>query len=135
MKGKKLIECTMFYGAKPDIFQKAKELRNNETKAEKILWEHLKQNKIPGFKFRRQHPIDIFIVDFYCHKLKLVIEVDGVIHDKEEIKKYDEGRTAELEECGLKILRFSNEEIFNDIENVLNKIYELCNKQERGLPL
>jgi len=92
------------------------------TEAEEILWKHLRNNKLNGLKFRRQHPLDIFIADFYCHQRKLIIELDGDIHDTLEQKEYDDGRTFELEEKGFTILRFRNEEVINDIENVLYKI-------------
>ncbi len=82
----------MFYGAGPEIFAKAKILRQKMTTAEKLLWQRLKENQL-GYRFKPQHPIDIFIADFYCHALKLVIEVDGQIHDHQ--KDYDEGRTTE----------------------------------------
>ena len=78
---------SMFYGAKRKIFERAKELRENMTDAEKILWTRLKSNQL-GVRFKSQHPINIFIVDFYCHKYKLVIEVDGDYH--KEQKDYDE---------------------------------------------
>lgn len=122
MKVSRSIEQNMFYGAKPDIFQKATELRRNETEAEKKLWEYLKENQLAGFKFRRQHPIDIFIVDFYCHKVKLVIELDGGIHMKEETREYDKGRESELMNFDLKILRFTNNDVVNNIDNVIFKI-------------
>jgi very-short-patch-repair endonuclease len=94
------------------------------TKAEAILWEHLRNSKLKGLKFRRQHPLDIFIADFYCHQKKLIIELDGGIHNIQEQKEYDEGRTFELEEKGFKILRFKNEEVINDIGSVLERILE-----------
>ncbi|MFH2141903.1 MAG: DUF559 domain-containing protein [Bacteroidota bacterium] len=122
MKGKRTIEQSMFYGAKPDIFQKAAELRANETGAERKLWQYLKGNKFEGYKFRRQHPIDIFIVDFYCHKARLVIEIDGGIHKLAEVKEHDEGREFELKELGLSIMRFTNTEVEKNIMEVLKKI-------------
>jgi cyclase len=70
------------------VFELAKELRRNMTDAEKLLWNHLKPG-ISGLKFRRQHPVRFYIADFYCHKIKLVIEVDGEIHNKKEIKEKD----------------------------------------------
>ena len=70
----------MYFGAKPDLFRIALSMRNNPTEAEKVLWKHLKKFRSEEFIFSRQHPIDIFIADFYCHKLKLIIEVDGEIH-------------------------------------------------------
>lgn len=92
------------------------------TEAEDILWKHLRNKKLNGLKFRRQHSLDIFIADFCCHEKKLVIELDGGIHDILEQKEYDEGRTSELEGKGFKVIRFRNEEIMNDLEDVLNRI-------------
>lgn len=127
MKGQNTIEQAMFYGAKPETFAKAKELRNNETETEKKMWIALNNSDLK-FKFRRQHPIDIFIVDFYCHKAKLVIEIDGEYHNKKEVQEYDTNRTSELEEKGLKIIRFSNTEVENNIVAVINTIKEIINK-------
>lgn len=111
----------MFDGASHLIFGLAKDLRKNMTEAEKILWFHLKQ-KPEGFKFRRQHPLGIYIADFYCHKLKLIIELDGSIHDKEEVRKNDEIRQRNIEERGIMVVRFKNNRIFNDLEMVLQEI-------------
>lgn len=91
------------------------------TDAEKILWLYLKQH-FEGFKFSRQHPFGIYIADFYCHKSKLVIEVDGKIHDDVEIKANDEARQQSIEEAGITVIRFRNEEIFKEPEMVLQKI-------------
>jgi very-short-patch-repair endonuclease len=113
------------WAAKPDIFEKAKELRKSMTEAESYLWKKLRRRQLNGLKFRRQHPLDIFIADFYCHEKKLIIELDGGIHDSIEQSEYDDGRTFELEEKGFKIIRFRNEEVFNDLEKVLAKIIEL----------
>ena len=112
------------WAAKPDIFSKAKFLRKDMTLAEEILWKNLKNRKLDGLKFRRQHPLDIFIADFYCHEKKLVIEVDGNVHDIPERKEYDDGRSYLLEEKGIRIIRFRNEEVINDIKMVINKIKE-----------
>ena len=109
----------MFYGAKRSIFQYAEVLRKDMTVAEKKLWDRLNKSQL-GVRFKAQHPIDIFIADFYCHKFKLVVEIDGGIHETQ--KEYDEGRTAELESWGLTIIRFSNEEVMNDIEKVVEMI-------------
>ena len=84
----------MFYGASPDLFYKAKRLRENMTLPEKILWEYLKESKL-NVRFKAQDPIDIFIADFYCHALKLIIEINGEIDDN-QIEK-DEARSNELE--------------------------------------
>ena len=114
-----ILKPSMFYGANPEIFVKAKELRENMTEAEKILWSRL-NNKQLGKRFKPQHPISIFIVDFYCHSKKLVIEIDGGYH-KTQIE-YDKGRTSELEHFGIKVIRFTNEEVLNDIDKVLDVI-------------
>ena len=114
-------ENTMFYGAKSDIFENAKLLRKNQTPAEKKLWSYLNKNKL-GYKFRRQHPIATYIVDFYCHKLKLVIEVDGSYHLEEDQKNQDDIRTSELVQLGLKVIRFTNYEVIADIKSVVCRI-------------
>ena len=118
----RVIERNMFFGASRNTFEKAHELRNNMTDAEKIIWKELKNRRVFKTKFRRQHPIDIFIVDFYCHEFKLAIEIDGEIHLDKEIAEYDDGRTHDLEELGIKILRFTNNQVFNDINYVLKEI-------------
>ena len=110
------------YGASPPIFENATALKREMTDAEKILWKHLRNNKMEGFKFRRQHPIGKFIGDFYCHQKKLVVELDGSVHDTEEARERDQGRTEELQNFGLTIMRFRNEEVFYTIENVLSTI-------------
>jgi len=112
----------MYFGAKKELILQARELRKNMTPAESILWSYLRKQQIERAIFRRQHPIDIFIVDFYCHKYKLVIEVDGGIHYNPEISERDEGRTAELENLGLKIIRFTNDAVINEAEKVINII-------------
>jgi len=116
------IEYPMYFGAKPDIFKKAKELRKMETEAEKILWSHINKNQMLGMSFRRQHPISQFIADFYCHQLKLVIEVDGSIHELPENKIYDIGRSEILNDYGIKVMRFSNTQVMNEIESVIKSI-------------
>jgi very-short-patch-repair endonuclease len=118
----RVIERNMFYGASYNIFEKASALRKNMTEAENILWDELKNRKIFKLKFRRQHPIDIFIVDFYCHEVKIAIEVDGEIHMNHAVIEYDDGRTHDLEKLGITILRFTNDQIYNDIRNVKNQI-------------
>jgi very-short-patch-repair endonuclease len=104
------------------LYQYGRELRKESTKAEKLLWNDLRNRKLNGLKFRRQHPMDKFIADFYCHEKKLVIELDGDIHDEKVNKDYDEARTAMLEGLNVVVLRFKNEEVINNIKNVLKKI-------------
>ena len=113
----------MYYGANSFVFQKAEELRKNMTSAESIIWKHIHINPWK-LKFRRQHPISNFIADFYCHPIKLIIEIDGDIHDVEEVKQYDSAREQSLKEFGLTILRFRNEEVFNNADAILEKIDE-----------
>lgn len=102
--------------------QRRKELRNKSTAAEIILWNHIKKKQLNGRKFRRQHSINDYIVDFYCPEERLVIELDGDFHFVEEINKYDEERTAYLNELDIKVLRFENNEILFNLEYSLNKI-------------
>jgi very-short-patch-repair endonuclease len=116
------MERKMFYDATPNSFEKARWLRNNTTKHEQILWEHLRKNKIHGARIKRQHPIGTYIADFYCHAAKLVIEVDGGIHNTADQKLYDKERTFNLELEGLKVIRFSNEQVEKDLNNVIGQI-------------
>ena len=112
----------MWKGAPKSSFGKAWDLRNRETEAEKLLWEELRGNKVNGLKFRRQHPVSLFIADFYCHKLKLVIEIDGGYHfTKEQILK-DKERTEILNSNGLEVIRFKNEEVLQNLDEVIIKI-------------
>jgi len=122
MKQNKHLEYPIYFGAKPDTLRKASELRKNMTKAEELLWEKLSKKQLQGYKFRRQHPISQFIADFYCHVCKLVIEVDGGYHYNSEQRDYDKGRSEELECFGIKVIRFSNNEIENNIDEVLEQI-------------
>ena len=109
------------------LYQYGRELRQESTKAEKLLWAELRNKKLNGLKFRRQHPIDKFVLDFYYHERKLAIELDGSIHDVKVNKDYDEARTAMLGELGIYTLRFRNNEVINNIESVLRKINEVTN--------
>jgi acetylglutamate kinase len=122
----------MHYGASNLIFQKAEELRNNMTLAEEILWKEIHINQWKA-KFRRQHPIAIYIVDFYCHSLKLVIELDGGIHDTDEAKRNDEIREKHLRELGLRVVRFKNEEVYREMDKVLNTISSIINETTSSL--
>ena len=102
--------------------QRAKELRRDMTPAEKILWQKLRANKL-GVHFRRQQVIAGFIVDFYCHKAELVIEVDGDIHALQQ--EEDARREKVFSEMGLRIVRFRNEEVMRDLSAVVGKINKL----------
>jgi very-short-patch-repair endonuclease len=116
------VEYPMYFGAKPDIFKLAKELRKNETEAEKILWTKLNKNQILGLQFRRQHPISRFIADFYCVKVKLIIEIDGSIHEITEYQEHDIGRSNTLNDFGITVIRFTNEQITEEIDYVVSQI-------------
>ena len=98
----------------------AREMRNNPTEAEEHLWQHIRKRKIAGFKFRRQHSIQRFIVDFYCAEAQLVIEVDGEIHDSQ--REYDAVRQEILEDLGMRVLRFRNEDVLEHTARVLDEI-------------
>ncbi len=106
------------------VQQRARELRQEMTPAEKILWEQLRNRKLDGFKFRRQHPLDRFIVDFYCAACKLIVEVDGDIHYLQQER--DAVRTEELERQGYRLIRFRNEQVLHNLENVLAAIQAAC---------
>ena len=118
----------LFYGAGPETFETARYLRKKMTRAEILLWEHLKGNNFCGLKFRRQHPISFYIADFYCHSLKLVIELDGKIHINK--KDHDDGRTAEMENFGILVIRFKNEQVEKNIELVLSKLKKIVEKRQ-----
>ncbi|MBS1576389.1 MAG: endonuclease domain-containing protein [Bacteroidetes bacterium] len=111
-------------GAIGKLFEYSRELRQVSTEAEKLLWSELRNRKLNGLKFRRQHPVDKYVADFYCHEKRLVIELDGVVHDKKENKEYDQARTIELAGLKINVLRFRNDEVENDIEKVLTKIIQ-----------
>jgi len=113
------------------LYQYGRELRKAATPAERLLWDHLRNRKLNGLKFRRQHPIDKFVVDFYCHEKKLVIELDGDVHDIKVNKEYDEARTAMLAGLDIYVLRFKNEEVIDKIEIVLKKITETTDMLSR----
>ncbi len=117
----------MFYGASTQLFENAKKLRRAITPAEVMLWERLKSSQINGLRFKAQHPISYFVADFYCHAARLVIELDGSSHEPIDQRTYDANRTFLLEEFGLTVIRFCNEDVFSQIDNVLASI-------ERHLP-
>jgi len=96
------------------------------------LWGFIKGKKISRLRFRAQHPIDIYIVDFYCHPIKLVIEIDGGIHNSKDQKEYAIGREADLNTYGIKVFRFTNEEIINDIIFVTQEIKRISEEQKLG---
>ncbi len=109
----------MFYGADRLLFARAKELRSKLTHAENVFWQMLKEY-FPGYKFRRQHPISIYIADFYCHQLKLVIEIDGSVHSLPSVQHIDKKRQLDLESLGIYVIRFTNEQVKNQVEEIIS---------------
>ena len=108
----------------PKVRQRARELRQTQTPAEKKIWRVLRNRNLCSYKFRRQHPIGRFIVDFYCAQAKLVIEIDGASHGDQE--EYDQARTQWLNERGYTVIRFTNQDVKDRLENVAEKIVAVC---------
>jgi len=121
------LEKTMYFKATHATLEAARILRKNMTPCEKFLWERLKGKQIDGHRFRRQHPIDFFIADFYCHDARLVVEIDGDIHDHQ--REYDDGRSAEMEKYDIKVLRFTNNDVEDNIEKVISRIKEIVSER------
>lgn len=108
----------MHAGAKPELFRFADELRKKMTKPEKILWNYLR-TKPHGFKFRRQHPFSFYVLDFYCHKARISIEIDGNYHLSKKQSELDEIRTEHISNFGVTELRFSNEIVNSNLSEVI----------------
>ena len=111
------------YRIHPAIRQFARELRQPQTPAEATVWSHLRNRNLK-YKFRRQHPIDFFIIDFYCAEARLLIEIDGTSHDEKEQQEYDRARTEYLEALEYKVIRFRNEDVRYNIHAVVSAIME-----------
>lgn len=112
----------------PELLENAREMRKNETPAEDFMWNLLRNRRFLGYKFRRQHPVaQKYILDFFCDELRLGLELDGDYHSSQDQKEYDEGRTYELTELGIKIIRFSNQEVLWETEKVLETIRDFAN--------
>ena len=112
------------------IQQYARALRSNQTPAETWLWRTLRAHRFSGFKFRRQVPIGPFIVDFYCHQKRLVIELDGGQHNLIEAKSYDRQRSEFLDQQGLNVIRFWNNDALHHKEAVLQQIWDVLHREE-----
>lgn len=100
------------------------------TDSEKNLWEELRNNKLEGLKFRRQHPVNRFIADFYCQSLKIIIELDGGIHNDPYVQMKDKLRQGELEYFGLKIIRFEKNDVILNLPKVMSQLSELVKSQK-----
>jgi very-short-patch-repair endonuclease len=107
-----------------DAVAVCKELRNKLTPAEAFFWNHLKNRQLEGRKFRRQHSIEKFIVDFYCYEEQLIIELDGEVHNEPKQMAYDDRRTKRLEKLGNRVLRFENKMVFDNLDSVVQEIKE-----------
>lgn len=103
---------------------RARSLRRPQTETERILWKKIRARRFYGFKFRRQVPMGIFIVDFFCVSEKLVVEIDGDSHAMEGAKEYDKMREEYLRSKGLRIIRFSNDSVRTNLDGVLTRLYE-----------
>ncbi|MDW8141457.1 MAG: endonuclease domain-containing protein [Candidatus Bipolaricaulota bacterium] len=114
----------VYWRGDPTIRLRARELRRETMPVESILWEYLRRRQLCGLKFRRQHPIGEFIVDFYCAEHKLIIELDGAIHEQQ--RERDQERTEILQRQGYRVLRIKNAEIEQDLEGVLQRITAAC---------
>ncbi|MFN8287549.1 MAG: endonuclease domain-containing protein [Chitinophagales bacterium] len=125
---------SMFYGADVILFEKAKHLRNNMTPSEKLLWQRLSNNQL-SVRFKPQHPLFQYIVDFYCHPAKLVIEVDGDVHFNEAQQQEDVKTTEEIEALGLLLIRFTNKEVFADLDSVIKQIKSVVGTRLSQSPL
>jgi very-short-patch-repair endonuclease len=112
---------------------RARELRQEMTPAEKALWALLRNRKLWGWKFRRQWAISIYIADFYCHEIRLVVELDGEVHDDSRQAAHDENRDLYLRFLGHEVLRFTNRQVFEEPDSVLNRIAEVAAERSRLL--
>jgi len=110
------------------LLVKSKRLRRKQTAAEYRLWSLLRGKKLGGYKFRRQHVILNYIVDFLCFSEKLIIELDGPIHNTQKAREYDQRREDLLKANGYRVLRFKNAEVFQDEEKVLSTILQTLNE-------
>ena len=112
----------MWKDAPPSSFAKAVGLRIQMTDAEKLLWEELRNKNFQNLKFRRQHPIHLYIADFYCHELKLIVEIDGEYHHTEDQILKDNERTSYLNAHGVEVIRFTNSQVKQSLDSVLQAI-------------
>jgi very-short-patch-repair endonuclease len=114
----------------------ARQLRKEQTSAEALLWQLLRNRQLMGFKFRRQHQFGDYVADFYCYEAQLVVECDGAVHERNERWQHDQARDAYLTGHGLRVLRFTNEQVLEDTEITLKEISSYLpvpmNRRSRG---
>ena len=118
----------IYFGAGPEMLRIAGELRKSMTLAEKVLWERLRNRQVKGFRFRRQHPVKDFVVDFFCYEKMLVIEVDGTVHRDSKQAERDEQRTLILKQIGIREIRFTNNDVNYHIDQVIENIESALTK-------
>ena len=119
----------------PQLKERARQLRNESTQTEIMLWKYLKRKQRLGYDFHRQKPIDNYVVDFFCNQLQLAIEIDGLTHQVDEVYENDKRKEAKLNQLGIKVLRFQDDDVLNNIENVLLHIERYIQYSERQIHL
>ena len=110
----------------PQLLEYAKSMRHDATDVEHLMWQFLRAQRFMSLKFRRQHIIEPYIVDFFCHELGLVVELDGGQHNTDVGVAYDNGRAQFLEVLGLKVIRYWNDDVLNQTEVVLADLWNIC---------
>ena len=118
----------------PKLKELARQLRNNSTKSEIKLWRHLKGKQLSGYDFHRQKPIDNYIIDFFSSKLMIAIELDGYTHGFEEVFERDKKKEQRLNEIGITVLRYRDDDVMNNIEGVLENIKDLLQRLKEHTP-
>lgn len=118
----------------PQLLEFAKTMRSNATDAEHLMWQLLRAKRFMNLKFRRQHVIAPYIVDFYCHELGLVIELDGSQHNTDDGRAYDFERTKFLEALGFRVVRYWNSDILRNTEAVLGELWNMCCEIKKTSP-
>ncbi|HEX5870159.1 MAG TPA: endonuclease domain-containing protein [Longimicrobium sp.] len=111
---------------------RARELRKEETPAERRLWRVLRNRAVNGLKFRRQHPLDGLVLDFYCPEVSLCVELDGGIHDTDDQQARDAARTEHMRARGIRVIRFRNEEVLSDTDSVVTRIAKAASRPGEG---
>ena len=106
----------------------ARHLRRNESPAEKLLWQELRGRRLGGYKFRRQVPKDKYVVDFVCEEKRLIVEIDGLSH--QDAGEYDENRTHVLESMGYHVIRFANDDVYEDVAETVEAIWNWLKSAE-----
>ena len=115
----------------PQLLTFAKSMRHTATDAEQFIWQLLRAKRFMNLKFRRQHVIESYIVDFYCHNIGLVIELDGSQHGTEDGKEYDAERTKFLEALGLTVLRYWNHDVLGRMDVVFEDLWQVCSQLKK----